>query len=191
MGSLLFMSMPSHDILSDACKNNSDEYNLRQIYIQFRDEDKDISPHKYMPESINTTPWGEQTDKFLPSCNLENACISLVFFSPVGCQGTLHLWMKMRRDSWSAPRFISSRLAFWEVLLLRCWIFTCAFYGFHLRCLFGYYLFRMVQTRFWLFGRLVLCEIEYLFVCFLQLYYFNLLFFHSFFALFCFVCFNC
>ena len=56
MGSLLFMSMPSHDILLDACKNNSDEYNLRQIYIQFRDADKDISPHKYMPESINTTP---------------------------------------------------------------------------------------------------------------------------------------
>ena len=64
-----------HDILLDACTNNSDECSLHRIYIQFQDAKKDISLHRYMLESIDIALLGVQMDRSHHFYNLENANI--------------------------------------------------------------------------------------------------------------------
>jgi hypothetical protein len=123
MDSLLFMFMlfVLHDILVDVCRNNSDEYNLHQIYIRFQDADKDISLRMYMLESIDTTQLDVQMDRSHHFYNLENAYILFVSFNPVSSlQGNLHLWKKTQKHSklLFKLKFALGQLSFLGVRLL-------------------------------------------------------------------------
>jgi len=129
MDSLLFMFVlfVLLDILSDVCKNNSDEYSLHQIYTQFLGVGKDIYLRMYMLESIDIALLDAQMDRTHHFYNLENACILFVFFNLAGYhQVNLRLKKKMLKNSFLLfmPKFVLGRLSFLEAiflqLLVRC-----------------------------------------------------------------------
>jgi len=152
MDSLLFMFVlfVLLDILSDVCKNNSDEYSVHWICIRFLGVGKDIFLRMYMLESIDITLSDAQMDRTHHFYNLENACILFVFFNLADYhQVNLRLKKKMLKDSFLLfmPKLVLGRLSFLEAiflqLLVRCWIFPYAFCEFRRRLKSRYFYFNL------------------------------------------------
>ena len=152
MDSLLFMFVlfVLLDILSDVCKNNSDEYSLHRICTRFLGAGKDIYLRMYMLESIDTALLDAQMDRTRHFYSLENACILFVFFNLADYhQVNLRLKKKMLKDSFLlfTPKFVLGRLSFLEAiflqLLVRCWIFPYAFFEFRRRLKNRYFYFNL------------------------------------------------